>query len=91
MSEASARKPMVRIPVSEVPWASGTIADLECHRNQQHNYSGGDYFPYCCRWPKSCSAYDRGFTTGKGPTELPEVWNDGYGWRSDNRQEAARE
>ena len=74
-------KPKVRIPVTEVPWVSGTIADLECARRWRGT-EYGEYHPRCCRWPKSCSAFDPGFTTGKGPTTLPMVWNDGYGWRS---------
>ena len=76
----------IRIPVSKVPWASGTTADLECNRRcLQAQRSGDDhssYFPQCCRWPKSCSAFNPGFTVGKGPTTLPVVWFDGYGWRS---------
>lgn len=74
-------KERIRIPVSEVPWVSGTIADLECYRNQPDAVDR-EYYPDCCRWPKSCRAFDPGFTTGKGPTTLPVVWNDGYGWRS---------
>lgn len=74
-------RPRVRIPVSEVPWISGTIADLECARRRRGT-DYGEYHPNCCRWPKSCSAFDPGFTTGKGPTTLPVVYNDGYGWRS---------
>lgn len=75
---------LIRVRVEEVPWVSGTTADLECYRR----VSGGlrtdhnSHFPACCRWPKECRAYDAGFTTGKGPTELPIVWNDGFGWRS---------
>lgn len=66
----------IKVPVATVPWRSGTIADLECARRLQNDSS------FCCRYPKSCSAYDPGYTTGVGPTELPIVWNDGYGWRS---------
>lgn len=74
-------RPKIRIPVSEVPWASGTIADLECYRRRRGT-KYGEFHPNCCRFPKSCSAFNPGFKTGKGPTTLPIVWNDGHGWRS---------
>lgn len=74
-------KPKIRMPVSEVPWVSGTVADLECARRRRGT-EYGEYHPNCCRWPKSCRAFDPGFSIGKGPTTLPVVWNDGYGWRS---------
>lgn len=73
---------LIRVPIEEVPWASGTPADLECYRRMGPSGPGQFYPSACCRWPKSCSAFDAGFTTGKGPTTLPIVWNDGYGWRS---------
>jgi hypothetical protein len=77
-------RPKVRIPVEQVPWASGTWADLECYRRRAYTAGlfAGEYHPECCRWPKSCSAFDPGFTVGKGPTTLPVVWFDGFGWRS---------
>lgn len=75
----------IHVPVETVPWASGTTADLECYRR-------GEFWGFlpgvdaradgCCRWPKSCSAFDPGFTVGKGRTTLPIVWFDGFGWRS---------
>lgn len=74
----------IRVPVDSVPWASGTAADLECYRRHA-SFAGlfaGTYGPNCCRWPKSCNAFDPGFTVGKGPTTLPIVWFDGFGWRS---------
>jgi transposase-like protein len=71
----------VRVPVESVPWASGTVADLECYRNHPGAVNG-ECYPDCCRWPKSCSAFDPGFTTGKGRTTLPVVWFDGFGYRS---------
>lgn len=76
----------LRVPVESVPWASGTVADLECWRrvgipgDWTNRYQS--FNPACCRWPKSCSAYDPGFRVGNGPTTLPIVWNDGFGWRS---------
>ena len=76
----------IRVPVSEVPWASGTLRDLQCYRRclQAQRFGNGhsNYFPQCCRWPKSCSAFDPGFQYGEGPTTLPIVWFDGFGWRS---------
>lgn len=76
-------RPKVRVPVELVPWASGTPDDLECWRRLQSvPFNGSHYDPRCCRWPKSCSAFDPGFTVGKGPTTLPIVWFDGFGWRS---------
>lgn len=60
----------LRVSVHLVPWVhADTIADLECYRTvlgglgAEHN----DYFPACCRFPKSCSAYDGEVTTGVGP------------------------
>lgn len=73
---------LLHMPVERVPWTSGTVADLECHRRLPNGISNGDYHPACCRFPKSCRAFDPGFATGRGRTELPVVWNDGYGWRS---------
>lgn len=76
---------LIRVPVQEVPWASGTVADMACRREGlQWSFEpcDGDYQPGCCRWPKQCRAFDAGYTTGKGPTELPIVWNDGFRWRS---------
>ncbi len=79
-------RPKIRIPVEQVPWASGTFADLECNRRRSLSWDSyaevGEFHPYCCRWPKSCSAFDPGFTVGKGRTTLPVVWFDGFGWRS---------
>lgn len=76
----------IRVPVSEIPWVSGTLDDLECYRRclqaQRFGDDSSSYFPQCCRWPKSCSAFDPGFTVGKGRTTLPVVWFDGFGWRS---------
>lgn len=74
----------LHVPVGTVPWASGTTADLECHRRfgEWPLCTTEMYDPNCCRWPKSCSAFDPGFTVGKGPTTLPIVWFDGFGWRS---------
>lgn len=74
----------IHVPVESVPWASGTPADLECYRRRASHAGlfAGEYDPACCRWPKSCSAYDPGFTVGKGRTMLPVVWFDGFGWRS---------
>lgn len=74
----------IHVPVESVPWASGTWADLECARRFPAQFweDHSDAFPACCRWPKSCSAFDPGFTVGKGPTTLPVVWFDGFGWRS---------
>jgi transposase-like protein len=73
---------LVRVPVGSVPWASGTADDLECYRRYHGGLFSGVYDPNCCRWPKSCSAFDPGFTVGRGPTTLPIVWFDGFGWRS---------
>lgn len=69
----------IRMSVDRVTWASGTFADLECHRRSQLCQM---FASACCRWPKSCRAYDPGFAIGKGPTRLPIIWNDGFGWRS---------
>ena len=74
----------VFVPVGAVPWASGTVADMECYSRfgTWPYFTTKMYDPNCCRWPKSCSAFDPGFTTGKGPTTLPVVWFDGFGYRS---------
>lgn len=60
----------LRVSVQIVPWVhTETLADLECYRNRSWDFTPGfsDYGPSCCRWPKSCSAYDGAITTGVGP------------------------
>jgi hypothetical protein len=75
---------LIKVPVATIPWRSGTVADLACGRRAVCGFSpgNGNYGPTCCRWPKACRAFDPGYTEGKGPTTLPVIWNDGFGWRS---------
>lgn len=63
----------IRVPVQSVPWVYATTpADLKCFRRVPGGLavSHSDYFPACCRFPKSCSAYDGEIIQGIGPRRI---------------------
>lgn len=65
----------IRVPVSTVPWVHAEWKrDLTCFRRVPGGLAikHSDYFPACCRFPKSCSAYDGEITQGVGPRLIKE-------------------